>query len=137
MKKMTKWEPLPDLKNKGQQMTDALKRLKHIVQGGQEETEAWSPASEIYETATELVIEVDLPGVVEKDIDLQVDGNLLLLRGERHPVATVEGLQAHRCERSYGAFSRTFMLRKGLETSALRAKVEAGVLSIYLPITDS
>ena len=70
----------------------------------------WSPETDIYETETDLVLQVDLPGFNAKDIDIVVENNVLTIRGERRTEATTEGDNYRRVERISGRFFRRFTL---------------------------
>ena len=78
-------------------------------------------------------LEVELPEVDANDIDIQLEGNALTLRGERklENVDKKEGY--HRVERSYGAFGRRFTLPSTVETGNVTAQSRDGVLRIFLP----
>src|SRR5580704_19427760 len=70
----------------------------------------WAPAVDIYETENELVLKADLPDVDEKDLDIQIENNMLTIRGERKFDHEVKEDNYLRIERTYGAFSRSFSL---------------------------
>src|SRR5204862_616173 len=80
-----------------------------------------------------ITLKVELPEVDANDIDIQLEGNALTLRGERklENVDKKEGY--HRVERSYGSFSRRFTLPSTVETANVTAQSRDGVLRIFLP----
>ena len=102
-----------------------------------EETQAaagsWSPLVDVFEDNEGITLKVELPEVDAKDVDIQLEGNALTLRGERklEHVDKQEGY--HRVERSYGAFSRRFTLPSTVETGNVTAQSRDGVLRIFLP----
>ncbi len=73
---------------------------------------------------------VDLPGVAEKDIEVQCDGITLTIAGERKPPE--RGHLYHR-ERRFGPFSRTIALKSAVDETAMQASYRDGVLEVRLP----
>jgi HSP20 family protein len=94
---------------------------------------AWAPAVDIYETPDALVVKADLPDLNEKDIDIQVENNLLTIRGERKFEKSVSEENYLRVERTYGAFSRSFSLPNTVNPEAIGAEYKNGVLTVTLP----
>jgi len=93
----------------------------------------WAPAVDIYEGQNELVANVDLPGVEEKDIDLRLENNTLTIRGERKFEKSVNEESYLRVERAYGSFTRTFSLPNTVNPDAINASYSNGVLTVRLP----
>ena len=93
----------------------------------------WSPLVEVFEDSEGLTLKVELPEVDASDIEIQIEGNALTLRGERklENVDKQEGY--HRMERSYGPFSRRFTLPSTVDTGNVTAQSRDGVLRIFLP----
>jgi HSP20 family protein len=94
---------------------------------------AWAPAVDIFETENELVLKADLPDVNEKDLDIQVENNLLTIRGERKFEQNVKEENYLRIERTYGSFSRSFSLPSTVNNEAIKADYKNGVLTVELP----
>lgn len=94
---------------------------------------AWSPAVDIYETDNDIVIHAELPGMELKDIDIQVSGNLLTIKGEKRAVKDVKEENVHRTERVYGIFQRTFTLPETVAREKVNAAYKDGVLTLSLP----
>lgn len=97
----------------------------------------WSPAADVYESETELVVHVDLPGIDPKMVDARVENNVLSIRGERRFKEKYEKETFHRVERSHGVFTRSFALATAVDASKIRATYEAGVLTITLPKAEN
>jgi HSP20 family protein len=93
----------------------------------------WSPLVDVFEDDEGITLKVELPEVDANDVDIQLEGNALTLRGERklENVDKQEGY--HRVERSYGAFSRMFTLPSIVEMGNVTAQSRDGVLRIFLP----
>jgi HSP20 family protein len=94
---------------------------------------AWAPAVDIYETEHELVVKADLPDVDPKDLDIRVENNILTIRGERKFEKNVNQDNYLRVERAYGAFSRSFSLANTVNSEAIKADYQHGVLTLSIP----
>jgi HSP20 family protein len=94
---------------------------------------AWAPAVDIYEHEGNLVLKAELPGIDPKDVDVQVENNVLTLRGERKFDSEVKREEYHRVERAYGTFSRSFTLPNVIDTAKIKAEFKDGVLRVTLP----
>jgi HSP20 family protein len=100
-------------------------------------TLAWVPAADIYESDHELIVNLDLPGVDPKAVDVRIENNLLTIRGERQVEQKQNRDNFHRVERSYGTFTRSFTLSTSVDSDKIRADYKAGVLNITLPKAEA
>jgi HSP20 family protein len=92
----------------------------------------WEPAVDIRETEHEYLIQIDLPEVRPEDVDVTVKNGVLVVSGERkHPGESLG--RAHRIERRYGSFNRSFRLPKSVDDSRIEARARDGVLSLSVP----
>jgi len=96
-------------------------------------TTSWSPSVDIFETDGEIVVKAELPGMERKDIALNLEKNVLTLKGERRFEKETKDDNYHRIERSYGSFSRAFSIPATVEEDKIRAEYKDGVLRIVLP----
>lgn len=94
---------------------------------------AWSPAVDIYETKTELVLKAEISEIDKKDLDVQVEDNVLTVKGERKLYTEDKRENYHRIERPYGRFSRSFALPNSLDANHIAANYKDGVLTITIP----
>lgn len=94
---------------------------------------AFRPNLDVTEGNDAFVINVDLPGVSEDDIDVQVMGNRLSVSGQRDAEETREGARYVAIERSYGSFSRSFVLPDSADLEHVEAQLRNGVLEIKVP----
>jgi HSP20 family protein len=96
-----------------------------------------TPRIDVSETATEVRITAELPGVEEKDIEVTLQGDALVIRGEKRSESEKkddkEGRHYHRIERSYGSFQRSFALPADLAPDKVTADFKNGVLTVLLP----
>jgi len=123
-------------------LREALQQMRHQlfhqhVEQPFEESQGtgggWSPLVDVFEDGEGITLKVELPEVDADDVDIQVEGNALTLRGERklENVDKQEGY--HRVERSYGAFARRFTLPSTVEMGNVTAQSRDGVLRIFVP----
>ena len=91
------------------------------------------PPVDIYEDANRLVLRVEVPGIAQDDLQINVENQTLLIRGERKFGKDEKEENFHRVERRYGSFVRSFTLPTTIETDSAQASYENGVLSITMP----
>jgi HSP20 family protein len=94
---------------------------------------AWAPAVDIFENEHELVVKADLPDVDPKDLDIRVENNILTIRGERKFEKKKSEGNYLRVERSYGSFARSFSLANTVNSEAIKADYQNGVLTLSVP----
>ncbi|HEY4590173.1 MAG TPA: Hsp20/alpha crystallin family protein [Thermoanaerobaculia bacterium] len=93
----------------------------------------WSPLVDVFEDAEGITLKAELPGLDGKDVEIQVEGNTLTLKGERRLENEEKRDGYHRIERTYGAFSRTFTLPNTVDAEHITAESKDGVLGVFLP----
>src|SRR6201993_3898080 len=93
----------------------------------------WAPAVDIFETEHELVVKADLPDIRPEELDIRVENNILTIRGERKFEKKVNESNYLRVERSYGSFARSFSLANTVNTEAIKADYQNGVLTLTVP----
>lgn len=93
----------------------------------------WAPAVDILENEHELVVKADVPDVDPKDLDIRVENNILTIRGERKFQKQVNENNYLRVERSYGTFARSFSLANTVNSEAIKADYQNGVLTLNIP----
>ena len=132
MRTLTRWEPFAGATT----LQDQVNRLFHDVferQGGESSLTAWAPAVDIYESEHELVVKADLPDIDPKDLDIRVENNILTIRGERKFEKKVNEDNYLRVERAYGSFARSFTLANTVNSDAIKAEYQNGVLTLTIP----
>ena len=125
----------PDAFRNLSSLQEQVNRLFQSNSSGRENSNltSWAPAVDIYETENELVVNADLPGIDEKDLDIQVENDTLSIRGERKFDQKVNEDHYLRVERTYGSFSRSFGLPNTVNKEAVKAHYRSGVLTVELP----
>ena len=92
----------------------------------------YMPDTDIYETDEALVVVMDMPGVEKKNIDIKVEKNVLSVEGQID-FAKYENLKPVYTEYNVGHFSRSFSISQDIDSAAISANVEDGVLTLRLP----
>jgi HSP20 family protein len=127
---LRRMDPLQDLLSLQERMNrlfeESLKGRLQPTLGA----ESWVPLADVYETADAFVVLIELPGLSQDDIEVQVDGEELTIRGERQMGASARPESFHRMERSYGLFSRSFRLTEDADPSRLTAQFRDGLLRL-------
>jgi HSP20 family protein len=95
--------------------------------------ENWIPSVDILEKEGNLILRAELPGLTEKQIDLKVEGNTLILKGERKMEDEDKKSNYHRVESYYGSFTRSFLLPETVDLEKINAEYKNGILTITLP----
>jgi len=93
---------------------------------------AWSPLSDVYETADKLIVKMEIAGVSRDDIGISLDADSLIIRGVRRDRAPAEIISYHQMEVNYGYFERVFHLRPGVRQEDITAHFEDGFLTITI-----
>ncbi len=93
----------------------------------------WSPAVNVEETKEELRLTAELPGMNIDDIEIEVENNVLSLRGEKREEEEKENRKFHVWERSYGSFERTFTLPRTVNAEKISAQFKDGILHVQMP----
>lgn len=91
------------------------------------------PDVDVKETPEAYVFKADLPGMKEKDVEVQLTGNRLSIRGKREEEKREEKDTYFAVERSWGSFTRTFTLPAGTNADAASADLKDGVLTVSVP----
>lgn len=90
------------------------------------------PPVDVYEDQHQLLLKLEVPGVKQEDLDVRVENQTLTVKGERKFESNEKEENFHRIERRYGSFTRSFTLPQTVDTGAVKAGYEAGVLTISL-----
>jgi HSP20 family protein len=89
----------------------------------------WTPAADVYETETGYEIAIDLPGVSRDAVEIDLDDNRLVIKGNR----ILEQSTKHRSERRSGKFLRAFTVPGLVDQTKITAEYKNGVLQLRLP----
>jgi HSP20 family protein len=90
------------------------------------------PAVDIYEDENKVSLKLEVPGVPQEELDVQVENSTLTVRGERKLDHEEREENFHRIERRYGSFTRSFTLPSTVDTGSIKAGYDNGLLRIDL-----
>jgi HSP20 family protein len=117
-------------------LRDRMDRIMSRLSGETEEDlfpSKWAPTADVVETKDAIIVKVEIPGIDEKDVAVEIENNILTLRGERKLEKETEEKGYRRIERSYGNFSRSFTLPANVDTTKIAAFFNNGLLEVTIP----
>ena len=123
---LTRWDPFNEM----------VRLHDELARRGSERA-GFVPAVDILEREDGFELHAELPGLKPDEVDVDVDKNVLTIRGERKHEDVQEGSGYRRVERTFGAFARSFTLPQTVDAEAIEAKLEHGVLTVRLPKQDA
>lgn len=91
------------------------------------------PSMDVTETDKEIEITAELPGLEEKDVQINVADNMLTIRGEKKAEKEQTDKNYRLVERSYGSFERALELPDGVNADDIKATIAKGVLKVTVP----
>lgn len=92
-----------------------------------------SPRIDVTETDKDFEITAELPGLQEKDVQVNLADNVLTIRGEKKAEKEEKDKNYHLVERSYGSFERSLELPEGVNADMIKASIANGVLKVSVP----
>lgn len=92
----------------------------------------WSPAIELQETETELLLKVQLPGINPEELDIQVSENAVFLSGEHKEQKKTDEQGVFRSEFHYGQFKRVVPLPIAIQREQVKAEMTTGLLTLTM-----
>lgn len=129
------WDPLGDILSLQETMNRLLEEALAPERSSAHlpaSSGSWAPAADVYETGDSFVVLMELPGIDEDDVEMAVDGDRLVVKGERRAQLPARPDRFHRMERSHGVFVRTFDLTQPVDPDQVVAQFRDGLLRIEL-----
>ena len=132
MSNLIRWEPARDMMTLREAMDrlfdDAFTRPLSLTGNG------WSmPAVDMYQTDNEIVVKAALPGIKADEVQINITGDVLTLKGEVKQQEDVKEKAYHIHEQRWGTFERTLVLPANVVADKAKADFENGILTITLP----
>jgi HSP20 family protein len=135
------YAPIPAEKDPVQHVQEQIDKLVILLNGPMARANAaapWAPPIAIYESASEVLVAVDVPGTNRDRIDVQLEAGLLVVTGQRAPSPVngqlpVNGHSLRHAEARFGTFRRVVPLPPGLRTADMTARLDRGVLEVRIP----
>ena len=122
-----RWDPFREMT----QVQNQLNRLVDQVWGGRQES--WLPAVDVFDKQDAVVLKAELPGMDPDEIQIEVEDNVLTIKGERRFEETVDEERYYRVERRFGSFQRSLALPQGVKADEIGASYEDGILVVTVP----
>ncbi len=136
MSNLTRWEPAREMMTLREAMDrlfdDAFTRPLSVRDG-------WSmatPAIDMYQTDNEVVVKASIPGLKAEDVQINVTGDILTLKGEARQEEEHKDRAWHIREQRFGSFERSVVLPTDVKSDKAEAVFENGILTITLPKAD-
>lgn len=93
----------------------------------------FAPSSDAAATPDSYEVNVELPGVAREDVSVELDGNVLSVKGTKRSSHEEEGRTYYFSERRYGEFHRTFRLPEDVNPDDVSATFKDGLLTLRIP----
>jgi HSP20 family protein len=100
------------------------------------ELSEWGPAVDVYEENDKVIVEAQLPGMTDKDVDVSIVDNTLAIKGERKKEEERKEENYYRRETAYGAFHRSIPLPAAVASEGGKASFKDGLLKVEMPKTE-
>ncbi len=131
MSNLIRWEPAREMMTLREAMDhlfdDAFTRPLTLRDG-------WSaPAIDMYQTDDEIVVKASLPGVKADEVQINITGEILTIKGETKQVEEKKDKAWHMREQRWGTFERAIALPTEVTADKAKAEFENGILTITLP----
>ena len=128
---ITRWDPFRDVLALQNRMNSIFQEFNR-GDGDVMSTAAFVPPVDVYEDEHKVVLKLEVPGMKESDLDIQLENNVLTVKGERKFEKEEKEENFHRIERRYGSFYRSFTIPSTVNADSVKANYDAGVLKIEL-----
>jgi HSP20 family protein len=129
MATVVRWEPFREVALLQNEMS---RFMNGLLEGNGRTSQSWIPALDVWETDDEIVYALDLPGIPEDEINVELDEGALTITAERGRTQEHSDERFYRFERRHGTFSRTFGVPQGVTESDVKAEYKNGVLEVHV-----
>ena len=101
------------------------------------QTRDWVPRMDAFRREGKIIVLVDLPGMKREDIEVTVEGDILMIRGRRHEEQEIKEEDYYCCERAAGEFSRAISLPERVSSEAIEVVCQDGVLEVAISLPET
>jgi HSP20 family protein len=119
------------------QFTEEMDRFFTQMPKTAGETAAWAPTIEVKEKEGKLLVTAELPGVKNEDVKVHIDGDTLVVEGERRQEKEEKREGYYHSERTYGKFYRSIPMPEGAKADQAAANFNNGVLEVTVPVPEA
>jgi HSP20 family protein len=133
---LIRWEPARELQTFQQEVNRLFGTFFDSQAGAPAQAglvRRWTPAVDLVEDDEHYVLTADLPGVAEQDVNVEVEGRILTVSGERRSEHEERKDGYRRVERASGRFVRALRLPQGVDAEGIEARFDNGVLEVSIP----
>ena len=124
---IVRWDPFREMSG----IQNEFNRLVDSVWSGRKES--WMPAVDVFDNKDAVVVKAEIAGMDPDDIQIEVDDNVLTIKGERKFEEEVDDERYYRVERRFGSFQRSLALPQGAKADDIVAAYEDGILTVTVP----
>jgi|tagenome__1003787_1003787.scaffolds.fasta_scaffold19627062_1 HSP20 family protein len=129
-----RWDPARELAAAQGEMRRLLESLGVMgSEGGSQRGGSWFPAMDVREEGEQIVVEMELAGVRQEDVDIEIENGTLTVSGQRQQEQREESNRQIRVERRFGSFTRTLPLPQGTDEESIQAEMRDGLLELRIP----
>lgn len=132
---LIRWEPLQEMDDMQREINRLFDRFQ--VPSTRESGFSFVPAAELQDTPEAFLLKLEVPGLKAEDLDIQVTGEAISIRGERRSESTSEEKGITRSEFRYGRFRRVIPLPARVQNDQVEATYDSGILNLRLPKAES
>lgn len=129
-------DPFALLKRDFNQLLDDLSPGREMSAFFNDQIDFIRPDMDVSETENEVIVHLDLPGIDEKNVSVELNNNVLSIRGEKKLDRKQEGQDFHIIERQSGSFTRSIQLPFEIDQDCVSANFSRGVLTITMPKSE-
>jgi HSP20 family protein len=123
------WTPFLDLEKDIRSMFDRLPKMMG------ESSFEFRPTTDVVRENGTLVVTAELPGIdPDQDVQIMLEGDLLIIRGEKSAEKEIQEKDRYLHERHFGSFERKVPLPDGVDPDAISASYEKGILTVRVPL---
>lgn len=131
---ISRWAPFSAFTSLEREMQDMMSRFhtRPLIEGFE-----WKPSTDVYEEDGSLLVRTEIPGIdPSKELTIEVEENVLHIKGEKATEKEISEDSRYLRECSYGTFHRNVMLPEGVDVDEIRADYDNGILTVTVPMPD-
>jgi len=122
-----RWDPFREMTS----LQGQVDRLVDSMWSGRQGS--WVPAVDVFDQHDAVVLKAELAGMRPDDIKIEVEDNVLTIKGERSFSEKIDDERYYRVERRFGSFQRSLALPQGVKADEIEAAYEDGILQVRVP----
>ncbi|MBP6965569.1 MAG: Hsp20/alpha crystallin family protein [Armatimonadetes bacterium] len=133
---LVRWDPFRDLESLQEDVNRLFQESMARPRREAPAARVWAPPVDVVEDDDKIVVKAELPGMKREDIDIELSGEQLTIRGERKFESEEKKDNYVRIERAYGQFQRTFTIGVPVKSDQVKAAYKDGILEVTIPKSE-